>query len=51
VVGAVFGLGLTVWLIAVGIDLIGDGHRSADQSASPRLETSAKSPQTTNQTN
>ena len=41
-VGAVFGLGLIVWFIAVGINLIKDRGRSAEL-ASPRLETSAAS--------
>ncbi len=42
-VGAVFGLGLIVWFIAVGIALISDDGRSAEQPASPRLETSRAS--------
>jgi hypothetical protein len=42
-VGAVFGLGLIVWFIAVGITLIVDGRRSAEQPASPRLQTSRAS--------
>jgi hypothetical protein len=41
-VGAVFGLGLIVWFIAVGINLIKDRGRSAEL-ASPRLETSPAS--------
>ena len=39
-VGAVFGLGLIVWFVAVGITLIKDRGRPAEQPASPRLETS-----------
>lgn len=42
-VGAVFGLGLIVWFIAVGINLITEGGRSAEQLASQRLETSRAS--------
>jgi hypothetical protein len=42
-VGAVFGLGLIVWFIAVGITLIKDGGRSAEQPVSPRPETSLAS--------
>ena len=42
-VGAVFGLGLIVWFTAVGVDLLTDGDRSAEQPASPRLETSRAS--------
>lgn len=39
-VGSVFGLGLIVWFIAVGITLIKDRGRSVEPPASPRLETS-----------
>ena len=39
-VGAIFGLGLIVWFVAVGITLIKDGGRPAEQPASSRLETS-----------
>ncbi len=39
-VGTVFGLGLIVWFIAVGINLVTDVGRSAEQPARPRLETS-----------
>jgi hypothetical protein len=42
-VGAVFGLGLIVWFIAVGINLMKDGGRPAEQPASRRLETSVAS--------
>jgi len=42
-VGAVFGLGLIVWFIAVGISLIKDRGRPAEQPASPRPETSPAS--------
>jgi hypothetical protein len=42
-VGAVFGLGLIVWFIAVGITLMKDGGRSAEQPVSPRPETSLAS--------
>jgi hypothetical protein len=42
-VGAVFGLGLIVWFIAVGITLMKDRGRSAEQPASPRAETSPAS--------
>lgn len=42
-VGAVFGLGLIVWFTAVGITLITDGERSADQPASPRVATTRAS--------
>ena len=42
-VGAAFGLGLIVWFIAVGINLATDGAGSAEQPASPRLETSRSS--------
>ena len=42
-VGAVFGLGLIVWFIAVGINLIKDGGRSVEQPVSPRPETSRAS--------
>ena len=38
-VGAVFGLGLIVWFIAVGITLIKDRGRPDEQPASRRLET------------
>lgn len=38
-VGAVFGLGLIIWFVAVGIYLIKDGGRSAEQPASPRPAT------------
>jgi hypothetical protein len=48
-VGAVFGLGLIVWFIAVGINLIQDGGRSAEQQANPRLIRTKSL--TTNQTN
>ena len=36
-VGAVFGLGLIIWFVAVGISLMKDGSRSAEQPSSPRL--------------
>lgn len=39
-VGAVFGLGLIVWFIAVGIDLIKDGSRAAEQRDTPGLSIS-----------
>ncbi len=39
-VGAVFGLGLIVWFIAVGINLMKDGGRSVEQPTRPRPETS-----------
>ena len=42
-VGAVFGLGLIVWFVAVGITLIKDRGRPAEQPASSRLETSRAS--------
>jgi hypothetical protein len=42
-VGAIFGLGLIVWFVAVGINLIKDRGRSAEQPASSRLETSPAS--------
>lgn len=38
-VGAIFGLGLIVWFVAVGINLMKDDDRSAEQPASPRLPT------------
>jgi len=42
-VGAVFGLGLIVWFAAVGITLIKDRGRSAEQQASARPTTSSAS--------
>jgi hypothetical protein len=42
-VGAVFGLGLIVWFVAVGITLIKDRGRSVEQPVSPRGETSLSS--------
>lgn len=42
-VGAVFGLGLIAWFIAVGVTLIKDRRRSAEQPASPRPERSPAS--------
>ena len=38
-VGAVFGLGLIIWFIAVGINLIRDARRSTEQPTRPRLAT------------
>ena len=42
-VGAIFGLGLIVWFIAVGSTLVKDSGRSAEQQASGRLTTSITS--------
>lgn len=42
-VGAAFGVGLAVWFIAVGMDLLTVGDGSPEQPASPRLETSRAS--------
>ena len=42
-VGAVFSLGLIVWFIAVGIDLMKDDDRSAERPASPPLKASRAS--------
>ena len=42
-VGTAVGLGSIVWFIAVGITLMGDRRRSAEQPAGPRLETSRAS--------
>ncbi|HKJ57581.1 MAG TPA: DUF4386 family protein [Nitriliruptoraceae bacterium] len=39
-VGAVFGVGLIIWFVAVGINLMKDDDRAAEQPASPRLATS-----------
>ena len=39
-VGAVFGLGLIVWFAAVGLTLMKDGGRSAEQPTRPRPDAS-----------